>query len=229
IAQNMGQASYEAQTVNITGDVSVENVLYPDSYLRYNYTPQNILSYGEVSIALESDRFGGIVTSPKNGTFYIPYSRILDARVTSYSSEYWTSYVQVNSSKTGGWSTVYNISDYGQDFVNIGDPFIVHIPVGLLQDGENNSVLLDTGLSADLMAGGSPDDRVIYYVGVSGIVGYGEVFGTLGNATSDAVQRLQNQLSEFNITLLEVETPSQYISELPSLWGPSVMEIRIWT
>jgi hypothetical protein len=23
-------------------------------------------------------------------------------------------------------------------------------------------------------------------------------------------------------------TPYQYISELPSLWGPSVMEIRIW-
>jgi len=229
IAGQIGSASFEVQTVNLTGNISLENVLYPDSYLRFNYIPQTILGYGEVSIAMESERFGGSVTSPKNGTFYVPgNSRILYADALSYSSEFWTSSVTVNSSKTSSPRMVYNISNFGSNYINIGDPFIVHLPAYLISSGANNSVSVDTELRAGVKRGGSPFDRVIYHVGVAGLVGYGEVFPTKSNATDDAKNRLGSQLSGFNITMLEVETPSQYISEMPSLWGPSVMEIRIW-
>ncbi len=231
IAQNMGEASFEAQTVNISGDVSLMNIIYPDSYILFNYTPFNVIGYGEVSIALDSGRFGGSVESPKEGTFYIPSgSRILGAHATSYSSEYWTSYVAVNSSATGGPKvSVYNISGYGSEYTDIGDPFDVNIPVNLLVMGENNTVSIDTALTDEYPMGGSPYDRVIYYVSVEGLVGYGEVHSTLENATDDAVSRLQAKLSDFDITALEIETPYQYVSELPSLWGPSVMEIRVWS
>jgi len=227
---------YFAQTVEIDYEGAYNSTLYDDSYIEFNYTPKDFLGYGEVSLSLESGRFGGNVTSPKNGTYRIPAgSRILDAKTTSYSSEFWTSSLIVNSSITGNWKTVYNLSDYSSDygekgeFVDLGDPFIVHIPIDDLVVGENNSVGIDTAFSSNDMTGGSPDDKVIYHVGVSGLVGYGEVFETLDNATDDAFQRLQNQLAEFNITMLEVKTSSHYLSELPSLWGPSVMEIRIWT
>lgn len=231
IAQQMGQASYEAQAINVSGVVSLENALYPESYLRYNYTPHTTLDYGETSISLESDRFGGIVESPKYGSFYIPSgSRMIDAHVTSYSSLYWTSSVEVNTSKTGGaWTNVYNVSQYGDEYTDIGDPFIVNLPVNLLSVNENNSVSLDTAFSGDNPTGGSPYDRVIYQVAIESIVGYGDVYSTLENATEDAINRLENKLSDFNITALEIVTPHQYVSELPSLWGPSVMEIRVWS
>ncbi len=230
IAQSMGQASYEEQSITLSGDISLENAIYSDSFIRYNYTPHTTLNYGEVSISLESDRFGGNVESPKYGNFYVPSGRVLDAEVTSYSSEYWTSAVAINSSETGSaFSTVYNISQYGSEYTDIGDPFAVNIPVNLISAGENNTILVDTALSEGVTTGGSPDDMAIYHVGVEGIVGYGEVFSTLDNATNDATSRLESKLSEFNITALEIVTPYQYVSELPSLWGPSVMEIRIWS
>ncbi len=231
IAQNMGAARYNAQTISVLGDVSLDNILYPESYIRYNYTPTSILKYGEVSIALESERFGGSVESPKYGYFYVPSGgRLLDARVMSYSSGYWTSSVGVDTSVTGGWTEVYNISGYGSDYVDIGDPFAVNLPVNLIAVGDNNTVTVNTRLEESYPPmGGSPYDKVVYYMGVEGIVGYGDVHGTLDNATQEAIERLEDKLSDFNITMLEVVTPYQYVSELPSLWGPSVMEIRVWT
>ncbi len=228
--------TYSAQTVKVDYSGAYNSTLYDDSYIVFNYTPTDFLGYGEVSIALESDRFGGNVTSPKNGSFTIPAgSRMLDAKVTSYSSEFWTSSLELNSSDTSGWLNVYNLTDYsssygGKDeFVDLGDPFVVNLPIDMLSTGESNFVMIDTGYSSADQTGGSPEDRVIYYVGVSGIVGYGDVFPTMENATYDAVQRLQSMLSGFDITALEVITPTNYVSELPSLWGPSVMEIRIWS
>jgi hypothetical protein len=228
IAQRMGQATYEAQSISVLGDVSLENILYPDSEIAYNYTPESVLGYGEVAISLESDRFGGAVESPKAGTFHVPAgARVLDAQVASYSSGYWTSLVRVNGS--AGESDVYNISAYGSVFTGIGDPFVVNIPAGLVAAGENTTVEIDTGISPSYSTGGSPFSRVIYHVGVEGIVGYSDVYETLENATSDARQRLVDKLSGFDVTILEVVTPYQYVSELPSLWGPSVMEIRVWS
>jgi hypothetical protein len=223
-------AKYFMQTIKVYGNTSLESTLFSDSYIEFNYTPNDYLRYGEVSLSMQSNKFEGNLTSPKNGIFYIPAGcRILDTKVTSYSSSYWTSSLILNTSKTGGWKTIFNLTDYGGNYTELGDPYIIYIPVNLLETGKNNTVGIDTGFSPENMTGGSPDDRAIFHVGVTGIVGYGDVFHTLENATDDAIQRLQNQLSEFNITLLEVKTASQYISELPSLWGPSVMEIRVWT
>ncbi|MCD6496595.1 MAG: VWA domain-containing protein [Candidatus Aenigmarchaeota archaeon] len=226
--------TYFAQTVKVDY-ANVNSTLYSDSYITFNYTPKDVLGYGEVSLAFESPRFGGVIESPKNSTFSIPSnSRILDAKTLSYSSQFWTSSLEVNSSATGGWESVYDISDYSSnkgakdEFIDIGDPFVVHMPIDSLISG-NNSVRVDTGFSSNDTTGGSPDDRVVYYVGVSGIVGYGDVFSTYENATDDAVQRLQDKLSEFNITALDVVTPTNYVSELPALWGPSIMEIRVWS
>ncbi len=231
IAQQMGQASYEAQAINVTGAVSLENALYPESYLRYNYTPHATLDYGEASIAIESDRFGGDVETPKYGSFYIPSgSRVLDAHVTSYSSMYWTSSVGLNTSRTGGvWTNVYNVSRYGYEYTETGDPFIVNLPSNMLSVAEDNLVSVDTALAADSPTGGSPYDRVIYHAAVESLVGYGDAYFTLENATEDAIDRLEDKLSEFDITALEIVTPHLYISELPSLWGPSIMEIRVWS
>jgi len=230
IAESMGNASYRAQTISITGNISMKNVLYPDSYIQFNYTPIKLLGYGEVILTLESERFGGNVTSPKNGSFYIYDSpKVLGARVTSYSSEYWTDRLLINSSKTGGnWQTVYNLSEYALPYIQLGDPYIVNIPANLISTAENNSVSTDTGISPTNRTGGSPDSRVIYDIAVPGMVGYGDIFETKEEAIQDAIQRLKNNLSVYNISVLEANAESKYISNVPSLWGPAIFEVRIW-
>ena len=73
IANQILNASYVAQRVEVH-EGEYENItLYPDSYIKFNFTPETEEpGYGEISVIVESPRFGGIVESPKNGTFAIP-------------------------------------------------------------------------------------------------------------------------------------------------------------
>ncbi len=229
IATEIANATYEAQIINVTGDIILNNTLYHDSYIEFNYTPIMPLGYGEVSLTFESMPFGGNITSPKNGTFYVFDENVIDAKVTSYSSQYWTDRLFVNTSRTGwNWQNVYNLSEYGDDYFKLGDPYIVQIPTNLISPGGNNSISIDTALDPQNTKGGSPNNRLIYSISTKGSVGYGDVFPNLQNATDDAIQRLKEMLEKFNITIIETEISSQDVGEIPSLWGPSKLEIRIW-
>ena len=229
IANKVANATYEAQIINVSGNIELDNILYPDSYIEYNYTPVQRLDYGEISVNIESPPFGGDITSPKNVTIFLLNEKIIDAKVTSYSSQFWTDNVSVNTSKTGWtWRNVFNLSEYGTTYYDLGDPFIVHIPVDLISPGENNSISIDTGAGPDYRTGGSPDDRFIYTVSTKASVGYGEVFDTMENATQDAIERLKEYMARLNVTVLDSDIVSQNIGNVPSLWGPAVMEIRVW-
>ncbi len=229
IAKDILNASYVAQTVEVYGNISMDTVLYPDSYLRLEYEPHQKLDYGEISVTMETDRFGGNETSPKNGSFYIPGDvKVLDAKVTSYSSNYWTDRLLLSNTLTGGWKKVFDLSVYGSDYEVLGDPYAVYIPVNLVGVGENNLVSVDTALGPDNTTGGSPDDRVIYSLGVEGAVGYGDVFFTSEEARDDAIQRLENKLAAFGITPTESRVDSQSVSGVTSMWGPSKIEVRCW-
>jgi hypothetical protein len=229
IADKVANASFVGQTINVTGNIDLDNILYTDSYVEFNYTPIEPLSYGEIILTFESEPFGGNVTSPKNATFSVFNEKIIDAKVTSYSSTYWTDRLSVNSPNTGGqWQVVYNLSQYGDEYFDLGDPYIVQIPVDLIAQGQNNSISMDTGMSPLVTMGASPDNRLIYSISTRADVGYGDVFPLLSDATLDAIQRLQALLDKFNITLLESDVTLQNIEEVPSLWGPAVLEIRVW-
>jgi hypothetical protein len=229
IADKVANASFIGQTINVTGNIALDNILYTDSYVEFNYTPIEPLSYGEIVLTFESDPFGGNISSPKNFTFPVFNEKIIDARVTSYSSEYWTDRLFVNSPATGGvWQVVYNLSQYGNEYFDLGDPYIVQIPVDLISPGQNNLISMDTGMSPLVTMGASPDNRVIYSISTRADVGYGNVFQLLDDAKQDAIQRLQALLDKFNITLLESDVTLQNIEEVPSLWGPAILEIRVW-
>ncbi len=58
-------------------------------------------------------------------------------------------------------------------------------------------------------------------------VGYGNTFETLNDATNDAQTRLSNILGNF-ISATEVSTDVITLSKVPSMWGPAVVEVRIW-
>jgi hypothetical protein len=121
-----------------------------------------------------------IPTQTKEGWYYIPADLgVTDAKVTSYSSNFWTDRLYVNSSATSGWTRVYWLGDYsGVNYTSLGDPFTVNIPLNYVATG-NNSVRIGTGLNVSGNGtGASGDDRIVYTLKIDGIFleEYSEVF-----------------------------------------------------
>ncbi len=315
IAEDIANATYDAQIFNISGNVSLDNVLYTDSFISFNYTPVvRTLEYGELTLGFESPRLRQStgetiitdnVTGTKEGWFIIPsntevVTNVLDSKMTSYSSYYWTDRLWVNSSNTPNqnWTRVYWLGNYSDDYEELGDPYIIQIPPNLLIPGGNNSFKIGTGLYPSLPdgLGGSPDDRVIYTLGITGIslttysdifpkaegsrptiyydsngdnipessitVEIGpnpdDIFDPNNDSIDNGFMKLMNALNFINdlnpnvanmtynssgptgdgdgsninpvdleITE-EVEFKSDFISQIPSMWGPAIMEVRIW-
>ncbi|MBN2101578.1 MAG: hypothetical protein JW716_01765 [Candidatus Aenigmarchaeota archaeon] len=306
IASDIANATYKAQTIQAAGNISLDNILYPDSYLEFNYTPYSRqLSYGEITINYESKTLGecsgqSLITDNSTGTkegwFSIPpNSTILEAKVTSYSSNYWTDRLWVNSSNTPNqnWTRAYWLGNFSDDYETLGDPYTINIPVEYLSSGGNNSVRIGTGLVPENGTGASPDDRTIFAISIGGIglVGYSGVFPKLNGTTvtiwsdldgdniadksfvvevgpnpsdvfdpmndsiDDAFMRLidklnfiydsnpdgygngtasnpydgVNQTNPIDIEITsDISFNSNYISNVPSLWGPAILEVRTW-
>jgi hypothetical protein len=149
--------------------------------------------------------------------------------MTSYSSDYWTDMLWVNSVANGNWKTVYNISSYGSDYTILGDPFIVNIPINNISSG-NNSVRIQTGLGSINKTGGSPDDQVIYTIRVKGSVGYGGTFNSSESAIADAFSRLISVISSYvNVSIDEIEAENNSVSGVPYMWGPANVRIKVWS
>jgi len=237
-----GIMGYTSQLVNITGEVTFNNTLYPDSYIELNYTPITKFEYGEISLTREADRlrkFTGEdlitedVTGTKEGWYNISEKiRVIDAKITSYSSEYWTDRLLINSSNTPNkdWKEVYNLSYYRTEYSDLGDPYIVQIPVNYIGP-KNNSVRIGTGFSTANATGGSPDDRVIYTMAFEASVGYGKPNETAEGAEDDAFWRLVDKLlylKDLDVTLEDVQVNTENIRGIRWLWGPSLLKAVVW-
>lgn len=235
IAGNIVKISYETQIVNITGNISLENKLYPDSYIEFNYTPTlNPLDYGEITLTRETDKIENMIdynsteTYVEGGYFIPSVVKVIDAKITSYSSEYWTDRLYVRD-EDSDWINVYQLRDYGNNYHILGDPFIVQIPAELVKSGKNNYVRIGTGIAPTNMSSGSPDDRVIYKIVVKGIVGYGGVFGTAEEAINDATDRLITQIGGYvDVESGDIRTEEEIITGIQWLWGPSLLKIMVW-
>ncbi len=306
IASDIANATYKAQTITAVGNISLDNILYPDSYMEFNYTPYSRqISYGDIMINYESKTLrecsgDDVITDNESGTkegwFSIPpNSTIIEAKVTSYSSNYWTDRLWVNSSNTPNqnWTRIYWLENFSDNYETLGDPYTINIPVEYLTTGGNNSVRIGTGLIPENGTGASPDNRVIFTITIGGIglVGYSDVFPKLNGSNvtlwsdldgdniadksvvvsvgpnpsdkfdpmndsiDDAFMRLVdklnfiydsnpneygngttanpydgvNQTNPIDIEITsDVSFNSNYISDVPSLWGPAILEVRTW-
>jgi len=152
IAEEIINAAYYEQTVVGEG---FSTYLYPSSYISIDY--EKTIPYGMI-ITAESEEFGadgvGEFEFPSNA---IPYG----ARVVSYSGSKWTSMVDVNSGT--GWQNVFDLEDYGIEFTELGDPYVVNLPLSMLALG-NNSVNVSLGLKPNNLTLGSQYDKVIFSV-----------------------------------------------------------------
>lgn len=66
-----------------------------------------------------------------------------------------------------------------------------------------------------------------YFTWIPSLVGYGDVFANSSAATEDARARLNALLGQY-ADITNIENDTQSIPEIPTLWGPAKMEIRVW-
>ena len=261
IAGEIATVSYTEQIA--TNATASSNLAY-NSYIQINYTPLTKIEHGKVPITTETSRFNNNITQ---GTLTIPENiSVIDAKVTSYSGSKWTDNLIVNTNQ------LYQLSDYGSNYVGLGDPYVVQIPVNYLNQGSND-ITISTGISPINSTGGSKDNKAIYtlllgsassftgvlayalgcnwllefedgtsstikvpstYTGTSECNYTGATYAA-NDAYNVAAYNLFSQLDpdkngklDINLVSQNIDVDSVLISKVPSLWGPAVVEIRVW-
>lgn len=250
------------QSVIISGGFATSS-LYHDSYIELNYT-SNILPprFGEISLTLQSNQFANC-----NLQYNIsPAIRVIDSKVTSYSSDLWTDHLLVNTVEN------FNLSVYNNNYSTLGDPFIVQSPnVG----SGVNDIRLRTGYSGAAAGNCSSNNSLVYSGAITASIPYGGVLpyaagcswnieyesgdsaivnvpanysgvkqcafnSTLvyfdsNDSIDTAVFSLLKSLDidDDNTTLinfnqLNIEIQSISIPRAPYLWGPAIVEVRMW-
>ena len=264
IAEDVVIASRSAQIIMIEGNYT-PSTLYPDSYIEFNYTPIiNAPQSNEISIVFQTPQLNNCNTSIN----IYQGLRLVEARVTSYSGEHWTDLVAVNN------DVVYNLSEFSSNYVILGDPYTVDIPVTSLING-NNTVTIRTGDSPANSTGCSANNSFIYKAMVNSSIGRLSVVeqaegcnwviefedGTFLNASFPttysgpdncsytntsisykindaydvAVYNLLKSLDFdsngrvlFNLATEDFEIVVNVVSGIPYMWGPSIIEVRVW-
>ena len=109
----------------------------------------------------ETDEFGA---SAPVGNFSLPFdANPYEVKVISYSGSKWTSNVEVYNEIAGSWESIFNLSKYDTDYVKLGDPYVVNLPLSSVVRG-NNSVRVFLGLNPSNSSSGSSHYKIIYSV-----------------------------------------------------------------
>jgi hypothetical protein len=266
ISMDILKMSYSMQTVysNYTN-----TLLFNDSYLQYTYTPTvPPFVFNKIPFTAEGPVFGNNISK---GYFNVLDNvTVIDAKVISYSGNKWTDYAAINNSKNN--KVVFNLSNFGSSYRELGDPFIVNIPADYVAAG-TNSITVRTGVSAANHTGGSADNKAIVTFLVKNSLGYSAIGdyakgckwaveyegGKTGimyvpsnytgnktcsykNAVYDSKDSLDlsfyHILSYFdldkdgdvdvNINEGSLTAENIVMENVPSLWGPSIVETRVW-
>lgn len=185
LAQNILEATFKEQTIETSA--SITTILYPDSYIKFDYLKEQV-------------PYGLIITSEKqfenqtSGIFSLPdKSSIVETRVASYSGPRWTDKLKINN------ITIYNLSQFGSDYIKLGDPYIINIPNSLIQ--QNNSISLTTGLSPLNSTTGSEHNKIIYTI-AKNISAYSKI----SPAKTGCIWNIQFE----DYTNLTINIPSSY-------------------
>jgi hypothetical protein len=103
-------------------------------------------------------------------------------------------------------------------------PDSVYVDPSYFQTTTNDIRMEDTACNDCYLL---PESSLEYRIWIPSSVGYGDVNETLQEALDDAVWRLNETLGKYAVaTSIAKETYS--VSGVPSMWGPAVLEVRVW-
>ncbi len=163
-ADEITSLSYSEQASNVSGNFSSK--LYPDSYISYDYDSPSLAERD--LITYESQNFN----SSSQASFNFSDGAPVEVVVTSYSGTKWTKSLIIDNHNGSGFRTVYNLSDYGTNYLSFGDPFRVNIPIN--QVSNNNLVELKlANLTGEENA--STYDKIIYTLSIVSNYSYSKV------------------------------------------------------
>ncbi|HLD09113.1 MAG TPA: vWA domain-containing protein, partial [Methylophilaceae bacterium] len=172
IANQINTVSYTTQAVNLSGGLPGASLLFGDSYIEYNYTPNVLAQFGVIPATFETPRFGNNISQ---ATFTLPSGTTLyQLKVTSYSSDKWTDNLTISNSVP--LSQAFSLQQFGSNYNVLGDPFVVYAKSSLFETGDN-VVKASTATSPGNYSGGSPDNLMIYTLLVPNSVPNGDAFG----------------------------------------------------
>lgn len=133
--------------------------LSPESYISFNYTSEEI-PYGLIT-TIQTNDFGNTIT---DGSFFVPAdAEIIEANVVSYSGSKWTDNVYVYNDSIGDWVNIFSLSSYGDNYLALGDPYVINLPLDYLKKGDNQ-VKITSGISPSNSSGSSPSNKAIYTI-----------------------------------------------------------------
>jgi hypothetical protein len=189
------------------------------SYVEVNYSLPPALPYGVIEIR-RVEEFGGNPDSTKDYNFSFPSDAEAISSVFVHPVELY-SYI----------ARVYSDTGYPPGNLVFESPSAravpssVYIPKYTLDMSPvvlNYERIQETG-GDDVL----PNSTVDYGFYLKSFVGYGEVFAAYGDAVDDAIARLQEMLGDYmNVSDMVLENIT--MSGVPSLWGPTIAEVRVW-
>ncbi len=148
IAQSIINAQYVEQTIESQGGFFTK--LYPDSYVEFSYLADEI-PYG---LILTNEK---IFDNSSAVTFSLPSnSSLVDFAVTSYSGSKWTDEVSINGDK------VYDLSEYGSEYISYGDPYRIFIDPARVSDP--SVISLTVANTPSNSTSGSASNKIIYTI-----------------------------------------------------------------
>lgn len=189
------------------------------SYVELNYSLQPALPYGVVEIR-NIKQFGGSPNPVKTTGFSFPAEAVGISSVFVHVAEQY-SYITTVYADTGTPPANQVFESPSPRAV----PTDVFVPGSYLDMSElaMNYVRVQENSGNDVR----PESSVDYGFYVPSFVGYGQVFSTVDAANSDAITRLQAEMGSFvNVSNLILDNTS--MSDVPSMWGPAVIEVRVW-
>jgi len=195
-----------------------EHELGGTSYLRVEYDkPPTESKYGQIQVGIK-ESLGGVDENPKTYTKGFGGSELF--RTFLHLATLDNENVTVNTS--------YN-TDTPQTAFSTPRPFAtpttIFIDPQILSETEDNTIeISDTCTDlCDIL----PESSFEHFIWVPSMVGYGDIFPTSTAATQDAMERLADLMGHY-VEVTNFVNDTQNVPEVPSLWGPAKMEVRVW-
>ncbi len=159
IARAILEATYAKQVIDTEGQ-EIDTLLSPESYieLEYDTTP---LPYGEI-ITAETDIFNDDNKDTQHDISLPEAEQYLEANAISYSGDLWTDEVHFKPDSQS-WEKIFDINDFWDNLILLGDPYVVNIPNTLLKQGNNLLKIWATDLQQNEQKG-SLYNKVIYTI-----------------------------------------------------------------
>jgi hypothetical protein len=189
------------------------------SYVELNYSLTPAVPYGVVELR-QMKQFGGSPNPTKDVNFTFPSEAVAISSVYAHVAEQYSYITRVYGDDAYVPANLVFESPSPRAV-----PTDVYIPANLLDVSE----LVRNYLRVTETSGNDvrPESTADYGFYIPSFVGYGSVFATEQQASDDALSRLQSVMGSFvNISQVQIDNTS--MSDVPSMWGPAVIEVRVW-